>query len=114
LVESNGPVMCYGEGLVSRGLEVRDGISGLGLVSDGFLWWLYDIWLDIQAAAVISTSWSNTDGSITTSWSDTDSVISTSWSNTDGAVTTTWSDSNSAITTTWTSMQYGSSGEYLP
>lgn len=80
----------YGQAVVTGGLIVQDGISGVGLVTNGFVWTGYDVWFDPQLAAPIVTSWSNSNALITTSWTD----------------------SNSAITTTWTTSQYGPYGEF--
>ena len=82
----------YGEGIVSSGFVVRDGINGVGLVTRGFIWQLYDIWVGREATDSLSTSWSNAEASLTTNWTNMDTGIST----------------------TWTDMQYGISGEYTP
>lgn len=61
-------IQVYGEALLSYGLEVRDGINGYGLVTRGFLWETQAIWLDIEFAAPLATSWSNSDAMISTAW----------------------------------------------
>jgi hypothetical protein len=86
-------VFPYGEAILSNGLEVRDAVNGYGLVSRGFLWQLYDIWLDITASAPLVTSWSNSQTSITTIWSNI---------------------ASSSIVTAWTPTQFGVYGEYSP
>lgn len=76
--------MPYGEAIVSRGLEVRDAINGLGLVSFGLLWQKFDIWLDTQVVAPLTTVWSAAAGS----------SVSTTWTAAAGAsITTTWTSS---------------------
>lgn len=67
-VHDSNNITVYGEAVVSGGLEVRDGVSGYGLVTRGFIYELYNIWLDIQAAAPITTTWANSNSSITTTW----------------------------------------------
>ncbi len=81
----------YGQGVVTGGLIVQDGISGVGLVTNGLVWPASDVWFDPQLAAPIVTSWANSNASITTSWTD----------------------SNSNITTTWTPSLYGPYGEAI-
>ena len=82
----------YGEAIETNGLEVRHGINGVGLLTRGLVWQLFDVYLLTESVDGITTSWSDSEGSITT----------------------TWSDSESAITTTWTDVQYGIYGEYTP
>lgn len=85
-------IQIYGESVVTNGLSVRDGINGIGLVTRGVLWQLFDIYIDTGSK---------------------DGIVS-SWSNSDASITTTWSNSDSAISTTWTNEQYGIYGEYNP
>lgn len=86
------PIQVYGEALVSFGLEVRDGIDGYGLVSRGLLWELQAIWLDIQEAAPILTSWTASAGA---------------------SIVTTWTAaSGSSVSTSWTPSQFGIFGDY--
>lgn len=59
-VKDVNDVWPYGESLVSSGLMVRDAVNGYGLVTRGFLWQLYDIWIDTTAAANITTTWTPT------------------------------------------------------
>lgn len=66
-----------GEALETFGLTARDTISGIGLVTFGFLW---------ECAAI----WEPSDESVTTNWSNSDSPITTNWTNSDSALTTTW------------------------
>lgn len=77
---------------MTSGLAVRDGINGPGILTRGFIWQLYDIWVGRESTDSLSTSWSNAEASLTTNWSLIDTGIST----------------------TWTDMQYGTSGEYTP
>ena len=48
----------YGEALLTNGLVVRHAVNGYGLLTDGLLWQLYDIFI-------------NTESSLTTTWTDT-------------------------------------------
>lgn len=64
------PVFVYGEPLVTFGFENMGVINGLGLVSRGLLWNLYDIWFDNDYYSQITTSWSNADSVITTTWTN--------------------------------------------
>lgn len=73
------PIVPFGEALLSFGLEVRDGISGFGQLTRGLLWEYSNIWIDIDAAAPISTSWQSADTSITTSWTSSDASLVTTW-----------------------------------
>lgn len=67
--KSPQPIQVYGEALVTSGLFVRDGVNGFGLVTRGLTWEMQAVWLDIQAAAPITTTWSAAAGaSITTTW----------------------------------------------
>lgn len=85
----------YGEAIVSDGLEVRDGVSGSGLISDGFVWEGYEIWMWPQDATPITTGWTPMIG-----WSGSASMIATGWTAAAG-----YSGSASPITTMWTASQ---------
>ncbi len=62
----------YGEAVITSGLTVQHGVDGVGLVTRGFVWTGYAIWLDIQAAApAIVTSWTDSNSVITTTWTPT-------------------------------------------
>lgn len=50
-------VFPYAMAAVDRGLCVQDGVNGFGLVTSGFLWQAYDIWIKIEKAAPITTTW---------------------------------------------------------
>ena len=67
-VRDPNDVHVYGEALLTDGLAVRHGVSGYGLLTRGFLWQLYDIFIDTEAA--VTTSWSDTETSLTTTWTD--------------------------------------------
>lgn len=85
-------VFPYGEAIVSGGLVTRHSTNGYGLVTFGFLWQLYDIWLDNQALAPITTTWAEASGA---------------------SITTTWSAAaGSSVSTSWTAVQFGIWGEY--
>lgn len=58
----------YGEALLSNGLVVRHAINGIGLVTRGLVWQLYDIFIDTGAEDGITTSWSDSESAITTTW----------------------------------------------
>lgn len=69
----------YGEALMSNGLYTRSGISGIGLITRGFVYGVYDIYLDIEKSAPITTSWVIGSSVALTSWSVGSSVAATSW-----------------------------------
>lgn len=69
----------YGQSVVDRGLCVLNGISGVGLLTDGLVWSAYDVWLDPQRAAPISTLWSESNAPVVTAWTNSDSNINTTW-----------------------------------
>lgn len=77
-VRDQNDVSVYGEALLTDGLVVRHGINGYGLLTRGFLWQLYDIFIDVDRANQISTSWSNI-ASVTTSWTNTETSLTTNW-----------------------------------
>lgn len=83
--------IAYGESLLTNGLCVRDGISGIGLVTRGFIYGMTDVYIGTDSSG-----------------------ITTSWSNSEGVLTTTWTDSEASITTSWTPVVNGIWGEYLP
>ena len=60
----------YGESIISFGLYVRDGISGIGLVSRGFIYDTYAIYIDTTAAAPITTTWAVGSSVSSTSWNE--------------------------------------------
>ena len=63
------PIFVYGEPLVTVGLENHGVINGLGLVTRGLLWQLYDLWSDKDYYSNITTTWSATyNATITTTW----------------------------------------------
>lgn len=62
------PIFPYGESIVSGGLAVRSAVNGYGAVSRGLLWQLYDIWIDTEYFAPITTTWSSSESVITTVW----------------------------------------------
>lgn len=67
---NNLSIQPYGEALVTFGLEVRDGISGIGLVTRGFIYDTYAIWLDTTVAAPITTNWATGVSVAATTWTD--------------------------------------------
>jgi hypothetical protein len=71
----------YSESVLTQGLEVRDAIAGLGLLTRGLVWPAPQIWLGLDQISGISTSWSV--GA---------TVATTTWSNTSGPSSTTWTD----------------------
>lgn len=86
------PVFPYGEALVTAGfVNARSMTNGLGLVTRGLLWQLYDIWFDQEYYDGLGTVWANSDSILTTNWT-----------------------SPAPISTTWTSSQYSQWGEYTP
>lgn len=78
-VRDQNDVTLYGESIVSNGLVVRQAINGFGLLTRGFLWQLYDIFIDVDRAANLSTSWSNTESILTTTWANTETSLTTNW-----------------------------------
>lgn len=82
-IHDQNNTIAYGEALTNYGLVVRDAVNGWGLVTRGFLWQAYDIWIKIEDY-----------DAVTTSWSDSDAVISTSWSDSNASITTVWTDSS--------------------
>jgi hypothetical protein len=78
-VRDQNDVSVYGEALLTNGLVVRHGINGYGLLTRGFLWQLYDIFIDVDRAQGLSTSWSNSESSLTTTWSNTETSLTTNW-----------------------------------
>lgn len=50
-------VFSYGQALVTRGLVVQDGVNGYGNVTSGFLWQGDAIWISIEDASPITTTW---------------------------------------------------------
>jgi len=88
------PVFVYGEPLLTFGLSNHGAVNGLGLVSNGLLWQLFDLWCDVHYYSTITTSWSAASGA---------TVTSTTWAAASGATVTS---------TTWTSPQYGMFGPY--
>jgi hypothetical protein len=60
----------YGEAIETNGLVVRHDINGVGLVTRGLVWQLFDIFIDTASVDGISSSWSNAEASITTTWTD--------------------------------------------
>jgi hypothetical protein len=53
------PVYVYGEPLCDFGLCNRMSVNGLGLVTRGLLWQLWDIYFDVDYYSTISTTWTN-------------------------------------------------------
>lgn len=53
------PVFPYGEAMLTRGLEANDTIDGIGLISRGLLWSLYNIWFDVEYYDNLSTVWTD-------------------------------------------------------
>lgn len=81
--KSPDPIFPYGESLESFGLFNRSAVDGFGLTTRGLLWEMYNIWIDTQYFANITTSWAAAAGS----------SIATTWAAAAGAsVSTTWSD----------------------
>jgi hypothetical protein len=72
-------IATYSEAVLTRGLEVRDAIAGLGLLTNGLVWPGPQIWLATDQISGIATSWSV--GA---------SVASTSWTAASGPSSTTW------------------------
>ena len=83
----------YGMALVTNGLVNIEASNGYGLVSRGFLWQLYDVWLDYELYDNISSSWSDANALVTTSWA---------------------AAAGSSVSTSWGDVQYGIWGEYTP
>jgi hypothetical protein len=72
-------VSVYGEALLTHGLVVRQAVNGYGLLTRGFLWQLYDIFIDVDDAQNLSTSWSNTETALTTTWANSETSLTTTW-----------------------------------
>ena len=55
------PIFVYGQPLVTQGLENQGVINGLGLVTRGLLWQLYDLWVDVDyyKSNTINTTWTS-------------------------------------------------------
>ena len=62
------PIFPYGESIVSGVLAVRSAVNGYGAVSRGLLWNLYDVWIDTEYYAPITTTWSSSESVITMVW----------------------------------------------
>lgn len=83
----------YGESVVSGGLNVRHGISGAGLISKGFIWEGYEIYLWPQDASPIVTGWTAAAG-----YSGSATLIATGWT---AAAGYSGCAAASLISTTW-------------
>jgi hypothetical protein len=71
----------YGQSQISNGLYTRDGISGAGLITRGFIYGVYDVYIDEQGLNPITTSWAVGSSVASTSWAVGSSVSSTTWNN---------------------------------
>lgn len=60
----------YGEAIETNGLVVRHDINGVGLVTRGLVWQLFDVFIDVGSVDGITTSWSDSQSAITTTWTD--------------------------------------------
>ena len=63
------PIFVYGDPLVTAGFENCGVVNGLGLVTRGLLWQLYDMWFDLDyyQNQVINTTWTD-EAAISTTW----------------------------------------------
>ena len=64
------PIYVYGDPLCTSGFENYGVVNGLGLVTRGLLWQLYDLWFDNDYYSNLATSWTDVDASsgISTTW----------------------------------------------
>lgn len=92
----------YGESVVSGGLCVQNGISGAGLITTGFLWEGYEIWLWPEDSSPVSTSWGSANG-----YSGSASLIVAGWTAAVG-----YSGSASLVSTAWNFPPIGMNGEF--
>lgn len=70
-------ISVYGQAVMNHGLCVQHGVSGVGLVSRGFIYGKYDIYIDAFNVNPISTSWTDSEDVISTSWTDSQTLAPT-------------------------------------
>jgi len=70
--------ICYPEGLVNRGLYTAYGISGIGLVTNGFLWGMSDLYMYPESVDGVATGWTGIP-SVTTNWTNGETATITNW-----------------------------------
>ncbi len=87
------PYWVYGDALVSRGLFNRYATNGVGLVTDGLVWELYDIYHDVDWMSKTITTWANAfpGTTIVTTWTPAigSSIAPTVWA---GVTFSHWGD----------------------
>lgn len=76
-------VKIAGDALLTDGLEGYNSISGIALVTFGFLFDCSDIWG--AAEYTISTVWASAESIITTTWLSAEASITTTWTDLDGS-----------------------------
>lgn len=95
-------ISVYGQSLLNYGVCVSDAISGVGLITKGFLWQGYEIWLWREDSDPVSTGWTAAAG-----YSGSATLVTTSWTSAAG-----YSGGVSLVTTAWTSPSGGMNGEF--
>jgi hypothetical protein len=81
-------VVIEGDALNTRGFQNLGALSGIGLLTFGFLWECGAIW----GPGPNVTWFPGQPDAITTNWADTESAISTTWADCDTPITTNWAD----------------------
>lgn len=69
--QDQNSIFPYAESVSTFGTDVAlQGGNGLGLVSRGLLWQVYDIWFDLDAHDGLTTTWTSSNSNITTTWTE--------------------------------------------